>query len=63
MISLRRELYIMDNDFYVKWDGKEIPELEDELTEEELKQMDKDALLDGEPGKIPNWSNQYKADK
>lgn len=53
----------MDNDFGIIWDGKEIPDLDDELSEEELEQMDKDTKLDGEPGTIPNWSIHYKADK
>lgn len=53
----------MDDNFSVVWDGKEIPSLEDELSEEELEQMDKDAKLDGKPGTIPNWSKHYKADK
>lgn len=53
----------MDDDFVLEWDGKEIPSLDDELSEEELKQMDEDAFLDGKPGTIPNWSKHYKADK
>lgn len=53
----------MDDNFSVVWDGKEIADLEDELSEEELIQMDKDAKLDGTPGTTPNWSKHYKADK
>ena len=34
--------------------------LEDLLTEEELKQLEEDEYLDGGPGNIPNWSRHYK---
>lgn len=34
--------------------------LEDLLTEEELKQLEEDEYLDGGPGYIPNWSRHYK---
>lgn len=37
--------------------------IEDGLSEEELKQLEKDFLLDGPPGTIPNWSTQYKKQK
>lgn len=52
-----------DGDFYITWDGKEISSLDDELTEEELKQMDNDAYLDGGPDIIPNWVSKHKADE
>lgn len=41
----------------------EIKYLDDELSEDELKQMDEDTFLDGGPEVIPNWSKHYKADK
>lgn len=53
----------MNDDFYVIWDGEEISDLENELTDEELKQLEEDALLDGKPEIIPNWSKQYNGDK
>ena len=53
----------MDDDFVLEWDGKEIPSLDDELSEEELKKMDEDAFLDGKPGTIPNWAKHCKSDK
>ena len=34
--------------------------LEDLLTEEELKQLEEDEYLDGGPGYIPTWSSCYK---
>ena len=34
--------------------------LEDLLTEEELKQLEEDEYLDGGPGNIPYWSRHYK---
>lgn len=34
--------------------------LEDLLTEEELKQLEEDEYLDGGSGNIPNWSRHYK---
>ena len=34
--------------------------LEDLMTEEELKQLEEDEYLDGGPGNIPNWSRHYK---
>ena len=34
--------------------------LEDLLTEEELKQLEEYEYLDGGPGYIPNWSRHYK---
>ena len=34
--------------------------LEDLLTEEELKQLEEDEYLDGGPGYIPTWSRHYK---
>lgn len=34
--------------------------LEDTMTEEELKQFEEDFYLDGGPGYIPNWSSCYK---
>lgn len=34
--------------------------LEDLLTEEELKQLEEDEYLYGGPGNIPNWSRHYK---
>lgn len=34
--------------------------LEDLLTEEELKQLEEDEYLDGGPGNVPNWSRHYK---
>lgn len=34
--------------------------LEDLLTEEELKQLEDDEYLDGGPGYIPTWSSCYK---
>ena len=35
--------------------------IEDELSKDELEQLEKDAHLDGKPGTIPNWSKHYKA--
>ena len=37
--------------------------LEDLLTEEELKQLEEDEYLDGGPGYIPTWSSCYKPKK
>ena len=37
--------------------------LEDLLTEEELKQLEEDEYLDGGPGYIPTWSSCYKTKK
>lgn len=37
--------------------------LEDLLTEEELKQLEEDEYLDGGPGNIPTWSKYYKPKK
>ncbi|BFK72179.1 hypothetical protein [Faecalibacillus intestinalis] len=34
--------------------------LEDTMTEEELKQFEEDFYLDGGPGYIPTWSRCYK---
>lgn len=34
--------------------------LEDLLTEEELKQLEEDEYLDGGPGYIPTWVRPYK---
>lgn len=34
--------------------------LEDLLTEEELKQLEEDEYLDGGPGYIPTWVRHYK---
>lgn len=34
--------------------------LEDTMTEEELKQFEEDFYLDGGPGYIPTWSSCYK---
>ena len=34
--------------------------LEDLLTEEELKQLEEDQYLDGRPGYNPNWSRHNK---
>lgn len=35
-------------------------DIEDELSKDELDQLEKDAYLDGKPGTIPNWSKHYK---
>lgn len=54
----------MDDNFSIIWDGKEIPALEDELSEDELRQLEFDEQnLDGPYGTIPDWSKQYNADK
>ena len=37
--------------------------LEDLLTEEELKQLEEDEYLDGGPGYVPTWSSCYKPKK
>lgn len=37
--------------------------LEDTMTEEELKQFEEDFYLDGGPGNIPTWSKYYKPKK
>ena len=34
---MKKEDCVMENDFVLEWDGKEIPSLDDELSEEELK--------------------------
>lgn len=41
----------------------EIKCLDDELSEEELRQMNEDAFLDGEPVIISNWSKHFKSDE
>ena len=51
----------MEEDKKIKCE--EIPRAEDVLTDEELKQLEEDFLLDGrdgDPKKIPNWSVEYK---
>lgn len=35
--------------------------IEDELSNDELERLEKDAHLDGKPGTIPNWSKHYKS--
>lgn len=35
--------------------------IEDELSKDELEQLEKDAHLDGKPGTIPNWSKHYNS--
>jgi len=43
---------------------EDIPRMEDELSEEELKQLEFDEkYYDGPYGSIPTWSSQYKPDK
>ncbi|MCD7892286.1 MAG: hypothetical protein LUG60_01165 [Erysipelotrichaceae bacterium] len=48
---------------YCIYGGEESPRLHDTLTEEEKKQLERDILLDGNPGTIPNWSKHYKGNK
>ncbi len=48
---------------YYSYSGEIIPRMEDSLTEEELKQLERDEALDGNPGGIPDWSVCYKGDK
>ncbi|MCD8028040.1 MAG: hypothetical protein LUF02_05130 [Erysipelotrichaceae bacterium] len=43
--------------------GEEIQRLEDILSEEKLKQLERDESLDGNPGGIPDWSVCYKGNK
>ena len=45
------------------YEPSEIKEIDERLTEEEIKQLNEDAYLDGEPGTIPNWSKHYKPQK
>lgn len=50
----------MNDDFSIVWDGKEIPDLDDELTDEEKAQFERDCLLDKGPNDIPPWAkNKY----
>lgn len=63
MISLRKVDCSMRSQ---KEKNKEIEiegNLEDLLTEEELKQLEEDEYLDGGPGYIPTWSKYYKPKK
>ncbi len=48
----------MNDDFSISWDGKEIPSLDDEMTEEEKRQWDEDCLLDKGPDDIPPWAKK-----